>query len=162
MMGPNKRSNQREIRFPTAGKVREIGVVQQGEYPFPVERFQEWGNGITIETFTYIKGKRAGDTGSSVLYDSDLGLFKNPRSKHIRPFVEKAFDILIDASDGSHPALNYICTHSKALFKVSALYRDSRADLIIGLTPDRMDLLPSELKKIITNLKSNDPYAEPV
>lgn len=69
-------------------------------------------------------------------------------------FLDTPFDVLIGMYQGKNLFMDYLVAKSKARFKVGFTSADPRLfDLILGIPPDNIRLVESELKKYITILK---------
>jgi hypothetical protein len=63
-----------------------------------------------------------------------------PKSDVVEQFISREFDVLINMDYNAHPALNYVCAASRALFKIGPATGHARHyDLMIDMQ-DRFDL----------------------
>ncbi len=142
----------RDLCFPSLNSIQSAGIVFDSEEGLPFDLTEVLGKPLTIDTITYSEGKRLNDESINTIFSSDINLLKRPRKSLTKPFTEKKFDILINLTDGTNRAMNYICAKSKAKFKVSHIQTGDIFDLIIPLEKEKIHLIAAELFNVLTKL----------
>ena len=86
------------------------------------------------------------------LYLSDKNFWGLPKKKYIKPFINETFDILIDLSDGTNQAIEYICAQSLAGLKTGTNPNSRVYDLIINQNTKNSKIFIDELEQTLNNL----------
>ncbi|MCF8357185.1 MAG: hypothetical protein K9H26_00400 [Prolixibacteraceae bacterium] len=152
ILNHNYRTAKRNLCFPSLNSIQSAGIVFDGDEGLPFDLSEKLGIPITIDTLSCKEGKRPQNDNSNTVFSSDLNLLKRPPKRISKPFTEKKFDILINLTDGTNRAMNYICAKSKAKFKVSYIQAGNIFDLVIPLEKEKKHLIAAELFYVLTKL----------
>ncbi|MDA3881034.1 MAG: hypothetical protein PF436_11660 [Prolixibacteraceae bacterium] len=145
------KNNKRKVHFPSATKVKTIGIICDAN------------NNETSLSIPFIKNakhsvlkihntRRPKQNSDMAVYKSDRNLLGLPTKKWIIPFIDETFDILIDLTDGTNQAIEYICARSVAGFKTGTNPESRVYDLIIKHNFENSNSFINEIERTLNNL----------
>jgi hypothetical protein len=143
----------RTVVYPDLQTIRSVAYLFHGE---PVAQESFWkkaGINVNITYLSFLDGKRIDDSRTSVIYRSDLTIWKLPPDKLVHPFAETPFDLMINMAGTTNEALTYISAASKASFKVSYTSLSNLYDMVVELDEIHKHHLTDEVIKTLVNLK---------
>ncbi len=151
------------VYTPSHSVPQTIGILQEDSKPFDQESLKRLRTilgvkNLEVDILTYKSAVKREDKESDVLFSGKQigwnGVFK---SKGLKIFSQKRFDILISYYSEHNLALEYVTASSNAIFKVGILEEgDVLNDLTILSTKGQGKLFVQELQKYLKILKIID------
>jgi len=143
-------------------KCRSLGILIDEKVVSEFDTFYDWYNDLNmapkdIKIFTYLEVKKKLPTlRQNQLTNADFdwqGRIDNPGASE---FIETSFDVLLSLYKPGNELLDLVVAKSKSKFKVGSQGLNPELfDLLLGVAPERLELLRSEFLKymLILNKK---------
>lgn len=145
------KKNKRKVHFPSTTELKSIGIVC-----FANNNGIDLSKPLVINTKHWLleihKSKRPKQNRDMAVYKSDLNIIGLPKKQWIKPFINEAFDILIDLTDGTNQAIEYICAQSVAGLKIGTKPKSRVYDLIIKHNFENSANFIDEIEQTLNNL----------
>jgi hypothetical protein len=142
-------NNHRNVIFPELHGVRTVGLIVSDNQS-EEQNLKKMIFDADIFWLRFVTDKREKDEISESIFINDLDFWGLPKSGKIETFIQKPFDLLINLSDETTDAIEFVCAKSVARFKVSSKSNGLIYDLVISGITDNYTLI-EEIRKTLNN-----------
>lgn len=149
------KSNPRRVVFPIYDRLNSCCLlVEDMVFDRSTPEINTLKSFADVRLIRFSNQKRGVDIDYNTVYIDDLNWYGVPKKEKFRDLISHPFDVLINMSEGSVGAFEYLSAASQAKFKVGLRANTSIYDLVIELSGSQVNELLPQFLETIKRLKS--------
>lgn len=161
VMSKAVKRNSRRVVYPTVDNIKKACILADDSDEFHRSEIEKLKKISKTEVLFVSSQKKAANPGDEfindnrVIYQNDINLIGIPDKQLTNGLIVEPFDVLINLTDGTVDAFEYICAASVAKFKVGTVLNGKIYDLILTQPEGRKMSVVDRLMDTLKRLKSD-------